>query len=599
MATSTVTSIGSTANNVSSLASSLAITGLASGLNWSTIVTELANAERAPETQWQQQQSTIASQQSAYATITSDLTTLQTDAQTLLDPSFFSSVTAASSDASVASASVTSGTPTGNYAFDITQLATAAQVNGSTYVSQVLDPGGDPSTVTIGTAGFSTPVSAGTFTVNGAQVTLATTDSLQSVFDKIASATNNQVTASYDATTDKITLTSGGPITLGSATDTSNFLQVAQLYNNNGGATNNTGTITSATALGHVNTLADMSGADLQTPITDGGSGNGEFTINGVVFNYDASTDSVQDILDNINQSSAGVSASYDPNNNRFVLTNNTTGDVGISLQDVTGNFLAATGLAGGALTHGQNLLYTLNGGAQQLVSQSNIIGSSSSGIAGLSVTAQATGTATVSVSTDTSTISTNIQQFVTDYNTLQSYMTSQQSVTTAADGTVTPGTLTGDTSTTTLVSGLRSLMAQVENIAGTSGAITQLSDLGFQSNGNDNTIALSNASTLSSVLAGNLNDVRALFSDPTKGLAVQMNTLITNTIGPNGTLPVRTADLTQQTTDISTQISNLETKISNDSAQWNSEFANMETAESQTNSELTYITQGVTNGSL
>ena len=58
-------------------------------------------------------------------------------------------------------------------------------------------------------------------------------------------------------------------------------------------------------------------------------------------------------------------------------------------------------------------------------------------------------------------------------------------------------------------------------------------------------------------------------------------------------------ADLTQQSTDINTQISNLETKISNDTNQWNSEFQAMETAESQTNQELTYLSQAVTNGSL
>jgi len=66
-----------------------------------------------------------------------------------------------------------------------------------------------------------------------------------------------------------------------------------------------------------------------------------------------------------------------------------------------------------------------------------------------------------------------------------------------------------------------------------------------------------------------------------------------------NGTLPVRTADLTQQSTNIGTQITNLETKITNDMNQWNSEFSAMETAESQTNAELTYISQGVTNGTL
>jgi flagellar hook-associated protein 2 len=598
MATSTLLGTGALASTSST--PNLSISGLASGMDWSTIVTELANAERAPETQWATEQTNIANQSAAYATISSDLTTLLSDAQTLLDPSFFDTVTAASSDSSVASATASSGTPTGSFTFDISQLATAAQLTGASYVSQVLDPGGDPSTVTIGAAGFSTPVTAGTFTINGAQVSIATTDSLQDVFNSIATATGNTVTASYDDTTDKITLTStGGAITLGSSTDTSNFLQVAQLYNNNGGTSENTGTITSASALGHVNTSAIMSSADLKTAITDGGSGNGKFTINGVSFNYDASTDTIQDILDNINESSAGVSASYDSINNRFVLANTSTGDVGISMQDVTGNFLAATGLSGGTLTHGQNLLYSVNGGSQQIVSQSNTIDSTSSGITGLSLTATNPGTTTINVNPDTSTISTAIQQFVTDYNTLQSYMASQQTVTTAANGTVTPGTLTGDQTTSTLIGSLRSLVSSVENIAGTSGTVTQLSDLGFQSNGQNNTIALSNSSTLTAALTSNLNDVKALFSDPTDGLATQLNTYITTAISANGSLSTRKADLTQETSGITTQISNLEAKITNDTAQWNSEFAAMETAESQTNQELTYLSQGVSNGSL
>jgi flagellar hook-associated protein 2 len=471
-------------------------------------------------------------------------------------------------------------------------------MNGTSLVSQVLDPGGDPSTVTVGAAGFASPVTAGTFTVNGQQITIATTDSLKTVFDNIASATQaagNKVTATYDATSDKITLTSGNgsPIVLGSATDTSNFLQEAQLYNNN------SGTISSTAPLGHVNTSATLNTADFKVPVTDGGSGQGKFTINGVSFSFNASTDSVQDIMNNINASAAGVSAAYDPVNNKFVLTNKTTGDVGISMQDVSGNFLAATGLSGGTLTHGKNLLYNLNGSSQQIVSQSNTIDSTSSGIIGLSVSALTLGNTTVNVSSDTSTISTAIQKFVTDYNAVQSYITSQQSVTTAADGTVTPGTLTGDTNANGIVTSLRSLAGTVASIAGTSGTVKSLADLGFQSNGNDNTIAASNTSTLSSLLTTNLNDIKALFSDPTNGLAVQMSTYITNTTGVNGTLPVRTADLTQQSTNIGTQITNLETKITNDMNQWNSEFSAMETAESQTNAELTYISQGVTNGTL
>ena len=601
MAISTVTNIGTTTSNASSTASSLAVTGLASGMNWSTVVTDLGNAERAPETQWQNQQSTIAAQNAAYTTIQGDLNALQLDAQTLSDPSFFNSVVGTSSSPSVASATAASGTPIGNFSFNISQLATAAQINGATSVSQKLVPDGIPADVTIGTAGFSTAVTDGTFTVNGAQVSISSSDSLQQVFNNIAAATSNAVTASYDSSTDTIKLTSSSAITLGSATDTSNFLQVAQLYNNNGGTSNNTGTITSTSALGHAKLSATLANAGLNTAVSDGGSGNGAFTINGVTINYNASNDSLQDVLNNINESGAGVTASYDPVNNRFVLANNTTGDMGIAMQDLPGqgNFLAATGLSGGTLNHGKNLLYSLNGGTQQLVSQSNTIDSSSSGIHGLTVSALTTGTTTVNVATDTGNISTAIQKFVTDYNSTQSFITSQQAVTTAADGTVTPGTLTGDTNTNSIVTSLRSMMSAVENIAGTTGTVHGLSDLGFQSNGQNNTLALSDPGTLTSMLTSNLSDVKALFSNATNGLAVQMNNYVTATIGDNGTLTTRQADLTQQSTDISTQISNLETKIANDTNQWNAEFQAMETAESQTNQELTYLSQSVSSGAL
>ncbi|HEY5233619.1 MAG TPA: flagellar filament capping protein FliD [Verrucomicrobiae bacterium] len=593
LGTSQVPQIGLTNNSSTSLQSTLAVTGLASGMDWSTVVSELAQAERAPETQWQSQQSAINTQKSAFTTIAGDLSTLQTDLQTLQDPTLYQSTSAQSSNAAVATAATGTKTSIGSFTFNISQLATAAQINGTANISQVLAPGGNVSGVTMGTAGFATPVTAGTFTVDGAQVTIAATDSLQDVFDKIASATGNKVTASYNSTTDEITLASSdsSEVVLGSAADTSNFLQVAQLYNNG------TDSVSSTSALGRVNTTVTMSSSDLAAPITDGGTGNGQFTINGVTFNYDANSDSLQNILDDINRSAAGVTASYDSVNNRFTLTNNSTGDVGISMQDVTGNFLAATGLSGGTLARGQNLLYTLNGGSQQLVSQSNTIGQSSSGISGLSVTAAATGSTTVTTGSDTSKISSAIQQFITDYNAVQTAISSQQLVTTASDGTVTPGPLTGDQTANDIAENLRAL--SFSSGSGLTNSIASIGDLGVQTNGQDNTLTLGDSDTLNNALANNLNAVQSFFADATNGMATQLNSYITNITGTDGELTGHQASLTQQHDNLSTQISNLETKITSDSAQWTSEFQAMEQAESQANQELTYLSEQVTNGSL
>jgi len=603
--TSTVTQIGLTPATSSS--PNLQVTGLASGMDWSTIIQELADAERAPETQWKTQQTTLNNQNSAFTTIAGELTTLETDVETLQSSSLYTSRTAQTSDSSIATASAASGATLGTYSFNISHLATASQVNGQSGISTILSPDGDLSNVTIGTAGFATPVTAGTFTVNGAQVTVATTDTLQDVFDNISTATNGEVTASYDSTPgdanfDKITLTDtkGNNVVLGSANDTSSFLQSAGLYNNST-------SVTSSAALGHVQLTTAMEDADLRTAIQGDSSNNGSFTINGVTISYNTSTDSIQNVLDSINNSSAGVTASYDVQNNRFVLTNNTTGNVGISMQDAAGsNFLAATGLAtssGGKTVLGSNLTYTLNGGTQKLQSQSNTITSASSGISGLSVTALTTGSVTATVSSDTSSISTAIQQFVTDYNTVQSYITSQQAVTNNADGSVTPGLFTGDMTASDIATNLRSsTFSDDVSLAESGAAIQSLADLGITTNGQNNTVSL-DTDTLNSALAGNLSSVQSFFTD-TNGPITQLNNYLDDALGSAnsttpGTLTQHQTDLSTQSSDITTQISNLESKITSDTAQWNSEFEAMEVAESQTNSELTYLSEQVSNGSL
>jgi len=568
----------------------LAISGLASGFDWQSMVTQLAQAERAPETPWRATQNKVNNTNSAFTVIKSYLSQLQSVAQKLKDPTLYQSRTAASSDTSIATAASGTNGATGTFSFNISQLATAASQNGSGNVSSVISPDGNISNVTVGAANFATSVTAGTFTVNGAQVNIATTDSLQTVFDNIAAATNNTVTASYDKTTDKITLSSGSAITLGSAADTSNFLQVAKLYNNS------TGTITSTDRLGRVMTGATLSNANLQTAVTDGGSGNGAFTINGVTINYNASNDTVQNVLDRINSSTAGVTAAYDTINNRFTLTNKTTGNVGIAMQDVTGNFLAASGLSGGTFNAGKNLLYTVNNGST-LQSQSNTIDSSSSGVNGLTVTALKAGSTTVTVSNDTSAIATQLQNFVTYYNNVQGYIDTNAASTTV-NGKVNAGTLTGDMNAADLTTSLRSTIFSPVSISGLSATFSQMASLGFKSNGYNNTIAL-DSSTLNNVLSNNLGDVQNFFSNSANGLAVKLDSFLTNTIGDSGTLTNHQTALTKRSTSIDTQIANLEKQITADSNFWTKEFQHMETAQSQLNQQLSALNQQITKGNL
>jgi flagellar hook-associated protein 2 len=201
-------------------------------------------------------------------------------------------------------------------------------------------------------------------------------------------------------------------------------------------------------------------------------------------------------------------------------------------------------------------------------------------------------GTANVSVSSDTSTISTAIQKFVTDYNTVQDDISAQQIVSTGSDGTVTPGTLTGDLTASNIASQLRASV--FSSLSGASGTIKMLSSLGIQTNGQDNTLKLTDPTALSDALTNNLSDVQSFFTDTTSGWATQVNNFINNTIGDNGTIPNHNASLTTQTNNITTQIANLEKKISSDSDHWTSEFQAMEQAQAQVNQEISFLNQQV-----
>jgi flagellar hook-associated protein 2 len=146
-------------------------------------------------------------------------------------------------------------------------------------------------------------------------------------------------------------------------------------------------------------------------------------------------------------------------------------------------------------------------------------------------------------------------------------------------------------------VSDLRSNAAGA--VSGFSGSgINLLSDLGIETNGQTNTLSVSDTSTLDSALQNNLQAVEQFFTS-TNGWGAQMNTYLNGVVGTNGTVPNHQTDLTAQSTAITTQISNLEAKITSDSAQWTSEFEAMEQAESQTNQELTYLSEQISNGSL
>lgn len=561
----------------------LGLSGLASGFDWKSFIDQMAQAQRGPQTRLRTEQSALNQRNNAFTSIKTQLGILQSRINVLKDPTLFASRTAGTSDSTLGTAATSAGAAAGSFLFNVTQRATAARTNGGANVGSGITGTGDLTTTTVADAGFSTAVSAGTFTVNGKQITLATTDTLQSVLDKIGTATGNAVTGSYNATTDKFTLSSTGEIVLGSATDTSNFLQVARLTNNG------TNSVTSSAALGGVKLAATLATANFRTTISDGGSGAGQFKINGVAISYNAATDSVNSVLTRINNSAAGVTATYDSLNDRFVLTNKTTGDVGLALEDVTGNFLAATGLSGGTLQHGKNLLYTVNGG-DQLISQSNTITEASSGITGLSVTSVKEGSFTISVNNDTAKIKTAINDFIDAYNKVQSVIDTNTASSTDAKGVVKAGILADDSDADDIASRLRSLVFSTQT--GITGVFKHLADLGIQTSGNDDKLTLENADKLDAALASNLGSVQELFSADTNSIGAKLAAFLDKTIGDDGTLVTHQNTLSKQSSAIDTQIAEMEKRIAEESQRMTDQFVAMETAQAKMNQQLSFLQQ-------
>lgn len=102
-------------------------------------------------------------------------------------------------------------------------------------------------------------------------------------------------------------------------------------------ATASTAESASATGSG-VSTTAMLDSAGLTlTP-----AASGTFDVNGIQISWTAATDSIADVIERINLSSANVTASFDTGTDKFKLTANDNGAALITFSDTTGNFLQA-----------------------------------------------------------------------------------------------------------------------------------------------------------------------------------------------------------------------------------------------------------------
>jgi flagellar hook-associated protein 2 len=261
-----------------------------------------------------------------------------------------------------------------------------------------------------------------------------------------------------------------------------------------------------------------------------------------------------------------------------------------MGLEDMSGNFLEATGLSSGTLQRGQDLLYSING-AGTLRSQSNTLTEASSGLAGLTVTALREGsTAVVNVGADTETIRLALSGFVEQYNKVQSLIDTQTAINSAADGKVTTGVLARDSEVSRIAGQLRNLI--FTPVTGLTSTLSHLRELGYDTNSEDNRLALADTEALSRALASNPSGVQELFTRETQGLAVRFDAYLKTVAGENGSLLARQDSLTRQTSAIDQQVADLERIVQRNRARMIDSFIAMERAQAQTNQQLQFLLQ-------
>ena len=165
--------------------STMSSLGLGSGLDANSIVTKLVELERQPVVQLQKRAETLQTKISAYGQVQSSVSSLRDAARKLANPDIWATTKATPADSSVATFSTSAGAQVGNYAIDVTALASAQSVVNKTRLAS------STATLGAGTLTFETGSWSGTsFTGGGSpvNVTIGAGDTLEKIRDKINDA---------------------------------------------------------------------------------------------------------------------------------------------------------------------------------------------------------------------------------------------------------------------------------------------------------------------------------------------------------------------------------------------------------------------------
>lgn len=300
--------------------------------------------------------------------------------------------------------------------------------------------------------------------------------------------------------------------------------------------------------------------------VVNSGSTPTTLTISQSGKNYDLSVPAgatLQQVRDSINSqfSTSGLSANIltDSSGSRLVLTSTAMG-VG---SDLTLSGDSGIDIGSTVVETPKNAKYIIDG-TLEMESKSNTIEEAVSGVSIklLSVSSKRTDTndfipITISVATSNSALKSGVKGFVDTYNALVKAISAETKVTMNADGTPTPGALTGDASMRTLMSSVRNEM----NALSGNGAFKSLAQFGISTDSTTGLLVLDDKKW-DKAMTTNAADISSIFNGK-DGLLARLTTATDGYAkASTGTLAERSKSLSDSLTDLKKQQETLDERM-------------------------------------
>jgi flagellar hook-associated protein 2 len=244
-AQSLATLMGTTDTAFTSVSAPLTLSGLASGLNTAEIVADLMQANEQPQEKLVSQLNQASTVLAAYQNISSDVTTLQSTADTLESPSGWQAWIPNSSTDD-ATATVSSGAIGGSITFSVDSLAQAdSEISAGSVSSETAQITSGPLLVAVGGGALgigtvaSSNLAVGNHTIAVTQASAGaslTATSAPAASTTITTGSNDTLTYDLDGTAESLTIPAGTytPATLAAAVQTASGGQLTAAVNSSG-----------------------------------------------------------------------------------------------------------------------------------------------------------------------------------------------------------------------------------------------------------------------------------------------------------------------------------------------------------------------------